>query len=155
NAYFRGYWQHHLDGNNTEAQACKSGIGVCFGDDTTTLNGAGGLVFPSSTVFGQLDRTLSNAAGYGGPVPATSTAKIFDRPNNIVIGASIDRGHMQFNAVSELGTLDQNLFVNGTGVIINQPFDPLNPNQPSLAPVSLLSDTTYTGIYATDTFEIT
>jgi iron complex outermembrane receptor protein len=67
----------------------------------------------------------------------------------------MDRGHMQFNAVSELGTIDQNLFVNGTGVIINQPPDPLNPNQGSLAPVSLLSDTTYTGLYATDTFELT
>jgi iron complex outermembrane receptor protein len=153
NTYFRGYWQNHLDGNNTEAQACAAGI--CFGDGGPPLNGAGGLVFPPSTVFGQLDRTFSAAAGYGGSVQATSTAKILDRPNNIVIGASMDRGHMQFNAVSELGTIDQNLFVNGTGVIINQPPDPLNPNQGSLAPVSLLSDTTYTGLYATDTFELT
>ena len=22
NAYFRGYWQHHLDGSNTSAQFC-------------------------------------------------------------------------------------------------------------------------------------
>jgi iron complex outermembrane receptor protein len=146
NAYFRGYWQQHVDGNNTEAQSCKSGIGVCFGDDTTTLNGAGSLVFPSSTVFGQIDRTLTNAAGYGGSVQATNTAKIFDRPNNIVVGMGIDRGHMQFNAASELGTIGQDLFVTGTGVIINQD---------SLAPVSLLSNTTYTGLFATDTLEIT
>jgi iron complex outermembrane receptor protein len=155
NAYFRGYWQNHLDGNNTEAQACDSGVGVCFGDGTTKLNGAGSLVFPPSTVFGQLDRTSSAAAGYGGSVQATSTAKVFDRPNNIVIGASVDRGHIQFNAVSELGTIDQNLFVNGTGVIINQPPDKQNPDQPSLTPVSLLSDTTYIGLFATDTLEIT
>jgi iron complex outermembrane receptor protein len=157
NAYFRGYWQQHVDGNNTQAQACDPtvGVSVCFGDPMVPLNGVGGLVFPSSTVFGQIDRTFSNAAGYGGSLQATSTAKIFDRPNNIVVGMSIDRGHMQFNAVSELGTIDQNLFVNGTGVIINQPPDPLNPGQGSLAPVSLLSDTTYTGFYATDTFEIT
>src|SRR5260370_33412755 len=59
---------------------------------------------------------------------------------------SVDRGHVQFNAASELGTIDQNLFVTGTGVIINQD---------QLAPVSLVSNTTYTGIYATDTFEVT
>jgi iron complex outermembrane receptor protein len=155
NAYFRGYWQHHLDGNNTDAQPCADGVSVCFGDDTTPLNGAGNIVITPSTTLGQLDRTQTNAASYGGSVQATSTAKILDHPNNIVVGVSIDRGHVQFNAASELGTIDQNLFVNGTGVIINQPPDLLNPNQASLAPVSLVSNTTYTGIYATDTFEIT
>ncbi len=153
NAYFRGYWQRHVDGNNTEAQFCDAG--VCFGDGGPALNGAGGLVFPPSTVFGQIDRTYSAAAGYGGSLQATSTAKILDRPNNIVVGMSIDRGRMQFNAASELGTIDQNLFVNGTGVIINQPFDPQHPDLGSLEPVSLLSSTTYTGLYATDTFELT
>src|SRR5215470_13623696 len=148
NAYFRGYWQHHVDGNNTEAQFCDPGFGplLCFGDGTTPLNGAGSLVIPTSATLGQVDRTLSAAAGYGGSVQATSTSQILDRPNNIVVGMSIDRGHMQFNAASELGTIDQELFVSGTGLIINQP---------NLAPVSLLSDTTYTGLFATDTFEIT
>jgi iron complex outermembrane receptor protein len=160
NAYFRGYWQRHVDGNNTEAQFCEPGSSsVCFGDGGPPLNGTGGLVFPPSTVFGQIDRTFSAAAGYGGSVQATGTAKILDRPNNFVVGMSIDRGHMQFNAASELGTIDQNLFVNGTGVIINQPPqqpDPQNPNpSPSLEPVSLLSDTTYMGLFLTDTFEIT
>jgi iron complex outermembrane recepter protein len=146
NAYFRGYWQHHLDGNNTSAQPCADLVSVCFGDDTTPLNGAGNLVITPSTTLGQLDRTQTNAASYGGSVQATSTAKILDHPNNIVVGMSIDRGHVQFNGASELATIDQNLFVAGTGVIINQD---------QLAPVSLVSNTTYTGLYATDTFEIT
>ena len=148
NAYFRGYWQHHLDGNNTDAQACDQPAPqqLCFGDSSTALNGAGSLVIPTSATLGQLDHTQTNAASYGGSVQAASTAKILDQANNIVVGMSIDRGHVQFNAASELGTIDQNLFVNGTGVIINQD---------DLAPVSLVSNTTYTGIYATDTFEIT
>jgi iron complex outermembrane receptor protein len=149
NAYFRGYWQHHLDGNNTNAQFCdqtKVPQLLCFGDDTTPLKGAGSLVIPTSATLGQLDHTQTSAASYGGSVQATSTAKILDHPNNIVVGMSIDRGHVQFNGASELGTVDGNLFVNGTGVIINQD---------DLKPVSLVSNTTYTGIYATDTFEIT
>jgi iron complex outermembrane recepter protein len=146
NAYFRGFWQHHLDGNNTDAQPCADGVSVCFGDDTTPLNGGGNLVITPSTTLGQIDRTQTNAAGYGGSVQATSTAKILDHPNNVVVGMSIDRGHVQFNGTSELGTIDQSLFVNGTGIIINQD---------ELAPVSVVSNTTYTGLYATDTFEIT
>jgi iron complex outermembrane recepter protein len=149
NAYFRGYWQHHVDGNNTEAQFCAPAPPLlCFGDGTTPLNGAGGLNIPTTATLGEVDRTLTAAASYGGSLQATSTSKVLDRPNNIVVGMSIDHGQVQFNAASELGTIDQNLFVTGTGVIINQPAG-------DLAPVSLLSTTTYTGLYATDTFELT
>ena len=45
-----------------------------------------------------------------------------------MVGVRIDRGHVQVNAASELATIDQDLFVNGAGVIINQD---------ELAPVSL------------------
>jgi iron complex outermembrane recepter protein len=155
NAYFRGYWQHHVDGNNTSAQFCADGVSLCFGDNMTSLAGAGNLVIPATATLGQIDRTQTNAASFGGSLQATSTVKVLDHPNNIVVGVSVDRGHAQFNAESELGTIDDNLFVTGTGFIINNPPDPNNPNQPSLAPVSVLSNTTYTGIYATDTFEIT
>src|SRR5262249_55482538 len=52
-------------------------------------------------------------------------------------------------ASSELGTVDPtNLFVNGTGVFINQP-------DAGLSPVDLNARNTYTGVYATDTFDIT
>jgi iron complex outermembrane receptor protein len=148
NAYFRGYWQHHLDANNTSVQFCRSGLSqqLCFGDDTTLLDGAASLVLPTSATPGQIDRTQTSAASYGGSVQATNTMKILDHPNNIVVGMSIDRGHVQFNAASELGTIDDNLFITGTGFIINQD---------ELAPVSLVSNTAYTGLYATDTFEIT
>jgi len=158
NAYFRGFWQHHLDANNTSAQPCDNPPPfVCFGDGSTPLNGAGNLVIPTTATLGEIDRTLTSAASYGGSVQATSTTKVLDHPNNIVVGMSIDRGHVQFNGTSELGTIDDNLFITGTGFIINQLPDPNNPNpnQASLAPVSLLANTTYTGIYATDTFEIT
>src|SRR5262252_8578847 len=48
NAYFRGFWQHHLDGNNTNAQFCADGVSLCFGDNMTALDGAGNLVIPPS-----------------------------------------------------------------------------------------------------------
>jgi len=149
NTYFRSFWQHHVDGNNTQAQFCNPGPPLlCFGDDATPLNGAGSLVVPASATLGEIDRTQTSAASFGGSVQATSTAKILDHANNFVVGMSVDHGHVQFNGESELGTIDQNLFVNGTGFIINQPAG-------DLAPVSLLSTTNYTGLYATDTFDLT
>src|SRR5262249_7882415 len=51
-------------------------------------------------------------------------------------------------ATSELGTVDQNLFVTGTGVFIDQP-------DADVSPVSLRALNTYVGLYATDTFDIT
>jgi iron complex outermembrane recepter protein len=149
NAYFRGYWQHHVDGNNTSAQPCDSPPPfVCFGDGSTPLDGAGNLVIPTTATLGEIDRTQTNAASFGGSVQATSTTKVLDHPNNFVVGMSVDRGHVQYNAESELGIIDDNLFVHGTGFIINQP-------EGDVAPVSLLATTTYTGLYTTDTFEIT
>jgi len=150
NAYFRGFWQHHEDGNNTNVQFCDQPAPqqLCFGDTVTPLDGARNLVIPASATLGEIDRTQTNAASFGGSVQATSTMKVLDHPNNFVIGMSVDRGHVQYNVAGELGTVDNNLFVTGTGFIINQP-------EGDVAPVSLLATTTYTGLYATDTFEIT
>ena len=47
-----------------------------------------------------------------------------------------------------MGTVDQNLFVTGTGIFIDQP-------KADITPVNLLATNTYTGIYATDTFDVT
>jgi iron complex outermembrane receptor protein len=64
------------------------------------------------------------------------------------MGVSVDHGFTKFNASSELATVDQNLFVTGTGIFINQP-------DAGLSPVDLHALNTYTGIYATDTFDVT
>src|SRR5207237_2154638 len=48
----------------------------------------------------------------------------------------------------ELGTIGPDLFVTGTGIIISQP-------DGEVAPVSLRTLNTYTGLYATNTFDMT
>ncbi len=65
------------------------------------------------------------------------------------MGVSVDHGYTKFNATSELGTVDQNnLFVTGTGIFINQP-------DAGLSPVDLHATNTYTGLYLTNTFDVT
>jgi len=85
NAYFRGYWHHHLGGNNTSAQFCDPGSAhlLCFGDGSSPLNGADSLVISTSATPSQLDCTQTNAASYGGSFQATSTAKILDHPTTL------------------------------------------------------------------------
>jgi iron complex outermembrane recepter protein len=149
NAYYRGFWQSHVDGNTTDAQPCAVPGFLCFGDDTTPLLNFAGNQVPDifGPNLGQIDRTWTSANTFGGALQATSTAKVLDHDNHFVIGASIDHGRVHFSGNSELGTVDSNLFVTGTGVLIQQP-------AADLSPVILHTTSTYTGIYATDTLDI-
>jgi iron complex outermembrane receptor protein len=161
NAYYRGYWQRHVDGNGTNAQNsdCPDPAFLCFpplnSGDPVPLIGLNGLPVPATgalanSVLGEIDRASTAANSYGGSVQAATTAKIFGQNNRFVIGASVDKGRAQFNTMSELGTLnaDQWPFVQGVGVFINQPSG-------DDAPVGVLSKTLYTGVYAIDTFDVT
>lgn len=150
NAYYRGLWQSHVDGNTTDAQPCAVPGLLCFGDDSTPLLSlAGGQVADIyGRNLGQIDRTWTSANSFGGSVQATDEAKILDHDNHFVIGVSVDHGRAHLSGNSELGTVDQNLFVNGTGVYIEAP-------AADLAPVILRSSSTYTGVYVTDTFDLT
>jgi iron complex outermembrane receptor protein len=150
NAYFRGFWQSHTDGNTTDAQPCAVPGLLCFGDDTTPLLSlAGGQVVDKfGPNLGQIDRTWTSADSFGGSVQATGTAPIADHGNNFVMGVSVDHGRAHLSGKSELGTIDQTLLVNGTGVYIEAP-------SADLSPVILRSSSTYTGVYASDTFDVT
>ena len=157
NAYFRGFRQSHVDGNTTEALPCDPGSfpgSLCFDDNTVPLLDSGGNIVPDifGTSLGQIDRTWTTSNSFGGSLQATSTSQLFGHDNHFVVGMSLDRGRVDFKGNSELGTIDQNLFVTGTGVFIQQPDPTLGP---VLAPVLLRSNTTYTGLYATNTFDIT
>jgi iron complex outermembrane recepter protein len=159
--YYRGFWQGHIDGNGTSTmnQGCPDPTVLCFPNLNGTLsnlmtpNGqtvpaTGVLAFPN--VLGEIDRTWTSTNSYGGSFQAVSTDKLFGFDNHLVVGTSLDRGHVQFTSTGELGTINANQFpfVYGTGVIIDQPSG-------DDAPVALHADTTYLGVYATDTFDLT
>jgi iron complex outermembrane receptor protein len=151
NAYFRGFWQQHVDGNGTDVAACNGGANLCIGDDLPLSGPAAGPATPNTlgTAFlGEIDRNQTATNSFGGTAQVTSADKIFDHENHLVAGVSVDHGFTRFNANSELGTVDQNLFVTGTGIAINQP-------DAGLSSVDLHAFNTYTGIYATDTFDVT
>jgi iron complex outermembrane recepter protein len=98
--------------------------------------------------LGEIDRNWTSTNSFGGTAQVTSSDKFLGHDNHFVAGMSIDRGLTQFTGSSQLGTVDQNLFVQGTGVYIDQPAD-------DIAPVNLFAKNTYTGVYATDTIDVT
>lgn len=152
--YYRGFWQGHVDGNGTDGQPCDPAGPfpgeLCIGNGLTPINvnhPTPDTISPGA-FLGEIDRNWTSTNSYGGSLQATGTGEVFGRGNHIVVGMSVDHGRSQFTGTSELGTIDQTLFVSGVGVFIDQPAD-------DLSPVSLLAHNTYTGVYATDTFDIT
>lgn len=150
-AYFRAFRQSHVDGNGTDAGSCNDGANLCIGDGlplSGPVDGPPTLNTLGTAFLGEVDRNRTATDSFGGTAQITSADKIFDHDNHVVVGVSVDRGSTKFNASSELGTVDQNLFVTGTGIAINQP-------DAGLSPVDLHAFNTYTGVYATDTFDVT
>jgi iron complex outermembrane recepter protein len=150
NVYYRGFWQAHVDGNGTDAMPCGPAP-TTFCIDGSPLN-IGNPLLPDNinpnAFLGEIDRNWTATNSFGGTGQATSTAKVIDHDNHLTIGISVDHGYTQFHGDSELGTIDQNLFVSGQGVFIDQPAS-------DITPVQLLAQNTYTGVFATDTFDIT
>ena len=159
-AYFRNFDQAHVDGNgtNTQNSGCPHPALLCFPNLDGTLSNlitTQGTTVPStgllgSSVLGETDRTWTNTNSFGGSVQAASSEKLFGHDNNFVVGASLDRGLVQFSTTSELGTVNANQFpfVQGVGLFIDQPSG-------DVAPVGLGAETLYTGVYATDTLDVT
>ena len=125
---------------------------LCLEEDDDLLFGQNGPV-PASILNGltpgSIDRTRTKADAYR-RLRCSSPARTRCSGTTITSSSasSIDRGKVNFGASSELGTIGPDLFVTGTGVIISQP-------DGEIAPVSVLTTNTYTGLYATNTFDLT
>ncbi len=156
NAYLRSYRASHVDGNGSNAQPCDPAIDpalagqLCIGDGGTPINQNMAVIntLEANSALGQIDRNSTKSTSYGGSLQATSTSQLAGHDNHFVVGTSVDHGRSQFQANSELGTIDQNFFVTGTGVFIDQP-------AADVIPVNLTAKNTYVGVYATNTFDIT
>jgi iron complex outermembrane receptor protein len=159
-AYFRNFNQAHVDGNGTDTQnsGCPNPAVLCFPNLDGSLSNlvtTGGQTVPAtgtlgSSILGEIDRTWTTTNSFGGTLQAASSEQVLGHDNNFVVGMSIDRGLVQFSTTSELGTVNANQFpfVQGNGLFIDQPSG-------DVAPVGLGATTLYTGVYATDTFDLT
>ena len=154
-AYYRYFNQHHVDGNISSAQDCDSLGGgtpgflclVNVGAATTTLIDQYGRAIPTPPgVVGELDRISIDANSYGGSLQATHKSRLFEHSNQLIIGASIDHGEVNYGASSEIGTVGSNFIVNGSGAIVANS---------DLHPVVVTTANTYHGVFFSDTFDVT
>ena len=180
NLYYRRFDQQHVDGNAAEVERC-SGVAnnplfntLCLQNDAfpqprppaadfQILNQSGqpincppgGGNTCATTAWGTVDRTFTKGLTTGASLQALGDDKVFGHDNNFVIGASVDRSKIGFQANSELGFIYPDLFVGpnvavpGTGEIIH------TAGNLGFSPVSLAAWQTYYGAYFNETFDLT
>jgi len=183
-AYVRRFNQRHLDGNDGNFQGCGEdpadplyGL-LCAEDDGfpdatrppqsafLILGGDGAPVAcpppaPDAAApcegapYGTLDRTRTDATTWGASVEATSAGDLLGRGNLFAAGAGLDRSRIRFSSSSTLGVIRPDLSVGpdaavpGTGGLIR------TAGAIAYSPVEVRATTTYWGLYATDTLDLT
>jgi len=151
--YVRRFEQRAVDGNTTEARRCDSALApglLCLSSPTTPLFSTTGTQIADipGANLGEIDRSATQATGLGGSLQATEKAQVLGRENHLVLGASIDHADVGFSATSELALLQPDLQAIGTGILFDQP-------DGTIAPVRLNTSSTYIGLYARDTLNLT
>ena len=178
NLYYRKFQQAHVDANTADVERCSGAAAnplfntLCLQNDgfpaqpqanfqllnqnNRPINcppGSGNTC--ATTPWGTVDRTWTNAITTGASLQGINDDKIFGHDNNFVIGGSVDRSKIGFQANSELGYIYPDFFVGpnaavpGTGQIVH------TAANIGVSPVSLGAWNTYYGVYINDTFDIT
>ena len=153
-AYVRSFYQTTIDGNSTNAQPCNDPTLLCFNDGVTPANGLNGQQltnpFSPNAVLGEIDRTRTQTTSLGTVLQATNTDALMGHDNHFVIGGSFDYGITNFGASAELGTVQPNYGIAGSGIFLGPSGDPVSDG-----PVALRTTNQYGGLYTQDTFDVT
>ena len=177
NLYGRHFKQAHVDGNAGDFEQCSSRSthpdSLCLQDDGFPVPPGGktpafrdqfvivdsqGAPIPfadDSTPYGTVDRTKTDTKTFGGSLQATSDVAWSGHPNHFVAGASFDHSRVDFSAGSTLGFIYPSLFVGDNSDLPGSGEEIHTLGNIGLAPVQARSTTTYYGVYATDTFDVT
>jgi outer membrane receptor protein involved in Fe transport len=154
-AYLRRFRQNTTNGDLFEAEACDDDVSdgnLCLEDDDgpVLLDGSGNPIadFLGDAAPGAFNRTSTSSTGVGGSVQLTRTAELLGHGNHLVVGVSYDHANTTFGASTEIGTLTADRGVDGSGLIVTS-------EDGTVTPVGLKSETSYYGIYASNTFDVT
>ena len=163
-AYYRHFEQHLTDGNTTDVTQCtNNGDFFClegndlYPDDVlydNTGNQVPTSALPDGATPGETDFTTTNTNSVGGALQVTFTAPLGIMQNNFALGLSVDHSVTHYAAYGELGSLQPNLDVIGSGVIIDQGAS-ATASPPIEEPVSVRPTTDYYGVFFTDTVSLT
>jgi iron complex outermembrane receptor protein len=155
--YSRRYRQGVDNGNRTSYVQCATLASIlCQPDGVTPLRDPGGAPLADPTgggeqPLGENDRERIDAAGRGFSLQLTSTARVLGRGSELTAGLSIDQASVDFESSAELGPIDPAVQVLPTGLAVWTPEDTPWP----ATPVRLHARHTYSGLYATETLDLT
>ncbi len=167
NAYVRRFIQSHVDGNPTDVEACPGTSGAAFdnpanlcfenGDGSVSpANGAKGAQLPTSSVpnpndlpLGQIDRSGVITTSLGSAFQLSNSGVLFGFRNNFSFGASFDYGMSNFAGSSELGVVNPDYVVSGSGVYLGASGSPT-----VVGPTSVHTINRYLGVNALDAVDV-
>jgi iron complex outermembrane recepter protein len=161
--YYRWFKQKHLDANVIEADRCGDvGVddpldpddqdSVCIEEDGAfepAVKENGDYKPFAGLTYGSLDRTSQDAGSYGATLQGVEKSPLGGLPNQLIVGASYDRGSVAYESSSELGSYGP-LFVASA---FADPFVLTEPDD--FAPRNLTTKNDYAGVYFSDTLELT
>jgi iron complex outermembrane recepter protein len=155
NAYRREFRQTVVNGNTTNFTSCGNGT-LCQSDGTTPLMTASGATIPDfsgggATPIGENDRETIRTVTWGGALQSTYRGSLFGHDNNVVLGGGIDRSTTDFQSSAEVGVIDPTLLVVPSGFFVDTP----EGTGFNATPVLLSATSTYYGLFATDTVDLT
>lgn len=157
NAYHRVFRQRVDNGNTTSYVACSSiADTLCQDDGTTVVVDADGNPLPDLSLggalpIGQNDLEAIVTRSNGAAIQAVSDAPFLGRLNHLAVGASLDRAHTSFRARTEVGVINSELVVLPSGLFVSEP----EGTDFNATPVDLGAGSTYYGVYASDTWNLT
>ncbi|MFL5295505.1 MAG: TonB-dependent receptor [Phenylobacterium sp.] len=183
-AYARSLRQSHLDGNDADFEGCSRSPAnplfgtLCLQDDdfpsairppaaafqVQGLNGvpigcpplvAGQTKLCNGVPYGTLDRTRAQATTYGVSAAATRDGPLSGHGNALSVGASFERSSVRFSANSTLALIFPDLSVRTEGGAPGVGLPIRTAGDIAYSPVELRATVEDTGVYATDTFDIT
>ncbi|MGL4394975.1 MAG: TonB-dependent receptor, partial [Hyphomicrobium sp.] len=151
--YYRKLTQRVVDGNLSETDECVGGPGADFlcltedGVEEAVRDVNGTLVLAPDGPIGSIERINTDADSFGGSLQAVEKSRLFNRPNQFLVGVSYDHGKVGYTTSSEVGEIGPRFVVTGTGTIVVEPDD--------LAPRNLETENDYYGIYFSNALDIT
>ena len=150
-AYYNYFQQHVVNGNTANDFPCDNGSGLLCQDPgvpSTTLGGGSIPDFLHGGPYSELDLQTTNTNAYGASAQVSDTGDLLGHANHLTVGVSFDGAQTTFTGEGLIGGLtDVSREFIGPGVVIDEPGN----NVPVRAAIS----DAYSGVFATDTFNLT
>ncbi len=143
NMYFRRLKTNSLNGDGSEYGEC-GGV-VCEEDGITQVLDLKGdpITFSDAVDGGTRNTSTTIQRSFGFALQTAFDYKIMNRENHFITGATYDQGNVHYSADTELGALNEQRGVDGSGIKTEE------------SHVRLNTETEHYGIFFSDTFSIT